>query len=54
MTTSAPRLRPPCLICGNAMWLVMIDAPKPDIETSIFRCEVCKAEQTTDRFIKAD
>ena len=47
-------LTPPCPVCGNAMWLVMVEVPEPEIETSLFRCEVCKTEQTTDRFIKAN
>ena len=38
-------LRPPCPICGNTMWLVMIDSVKSDMETSTFRCEVCKAKR---------
>jgi hypothetical protein len=47
-------LRPPYPVCSNAMWLVMIEATEPDMETSMFRCDVCTAKRKTDWFIEAD
>jgi hypothetical protein len=38
-------MRPPCPICGNALWLIMTEPLEFGTERHILRCEVCKADQ---------